>query len=271
MTLPLIDTRNTNIFIGLNAGPLNTGTNNIFVGTGAGSSNYSGNYNTFMGTDAGYSITGGDYNVFVGRQAGYSNVFSDGNTFIGRSVGYSNVNGNYNTFLGESAGRTNTGSSSVFLGYHAGFTEANSNKLYITNTSSAPPLIGGDFSLGTPVGVGFAGIGTANPNSTFQIVGSFSVPVIPTNIDLALDDTHYTILATGGAGGITITLPTAVGITGRTYKIMKIDAGVGAITIDGAGAETINGAATKTVTVQYTAALIQSDGANWIGNLLALI
>lgn len=38
------------------------------------------------------------------------------------------------------------GSNNVFIGYQAGYNEGNSNKLYISNSSTATPLIYGDFS-----------------------------------------------------------------------------------------------------------------------------
>lgn len=78
---------------------------------------------------------------------------------------------------------------------------------------------------------------------------------------------NYTVLATDGitflpattgAGGITITLPTAA--TKRLLIIKKVDAGVGALTIARAGADTIDGAASVSTTTQYAAYILISDG-----------
>ena len=64
------------------------------------------------------------------------------------------------------------------------------------------------------------------------------------------------------ANTFTVTLPTAVGITGRQYVIKNSGAGV--ITVDGNAAETIDGAADATLATQYDSITLASDGANWI-------
>jgi len=71
--------------------------------------------------------------------------------------------------------------------------------------------------------------------------------------------TDYTIKCTSGT--FTVTLPTAVGITGRVYVLKN--SGVGTITLDGNGTETIDGSLTVTANADdsYT---VQSDGSNWI-------
>jgi DUF4097 and DUF4098 domain-containing protein YvlB len=49
--------------------------------------------------------------------------------------------------IGDQAGYTNaTGNGNVFIGYSAGYNEAGSNKLYISNSNTSTPLIYGDFS-----------------------------------------------------------------------------------------------------------------------------
>lgn len=78
-----------------------------------------------------------------------------------------------------------------------------------------------------------------------------------------LNDAHkvVTVNATGGAR--TITLPTAVGITGKVYVIKKTDSSTNGVIIDGNGAQTIDGSTTITIDDQYDTIMIQSDGTNW--------
>lgn len=71
------------------------------------------------------------------------------------------------------------------------------------------------------------------------------------------------ILCSASGGAWSLTLPTAVGITGKTYFIKKTDSSANAVTIDGNGTETIDGATTKAISTQYDAYTIVSDGANW--------
>jgi hypothetical protein len=78
-----------------------------------------------------------------------------------------------------------------------------------------------------------------------------------------LDATHDYVPATAGAGGITITLPTAVGVTGRTYTIKKVDSGAGNVTVATTSSQTIDGATTYTLGNQFTGITVVSNGANW--------
>jgi len=68
----------------------------------------------------------------------------------------------------------------------------------------------------------------------------------------------------GGGGGVTRTLPTAVGNRGLTFIVKKNDAAAGTITIDTTGGQTIDGATTYVLTVQYESVTLISDGTNWM-------
>ena len=73
-------------------------------------------------------------------------------------------------------------------------------------------------------------------------------------------------LVTTGASTITATLPAVADddpTAGRIVTIMKVDGGVGSITIDGDGSETINGATTVSVSAQYGYKTLFSDGTEW--------
>jgi hypothetical protein len=79
-------------------------------------------------------------------------------------------------------------------------------------------------------------------------------------------DADFTILADAPAATpITITLPTAVGRTGKVFVIKKINLlGADTVTVDAAGAETIDGLASFVLIAQYESIMVQSDGANWV-------
>jgi hypothetical protein len=157
------NTGSSNTFIGQVAGNANsTGSNNNFIGSGSGGSNTTGSsnnfmgyqagsssngwYNNFIGTQAGYGNQGGGNNNFIGYQAGYSNQTGSNNNFIGNQAGHSHTTGNDNTFIGYSAGYLNeTGVRNVFLGHNAGYNEMGSDRLYISNSNTANPLIYGEF------------------------------------------------------------------------------------------------------------------------------
>jgi len=72
-----------------------------------------------------------------------------------------------------------------------------------------------------------------------------------------------TILANVSTGAFAITLPTAVGATGKTYCIKKIDSSANAVTVNTTSAQTIDGATSRLLTNQYDAIQVQGDGSNW--------
>ena len=83
---------------------------------------------------------------------------------------------------------------------------------------------------------------------------------------IAYQNANYTILASNHiinceANTFTVTLPTAVGISGKEYIIKN--SGPGVITVDGNGTETIDGALTQILN-QYDTITVVSDGTNWI-------
>lgn len=68
------------------------------------------------------------------------------------------------------------------------------------------------------------------------------------------------VLATGGAGGITVTLPAPT--SGKIFNIKKVDAGAGVITISPPSG-TIDGSASRVIFSQYDSLTITSNGTNF--------
>jgi hypothetical protein len=189
-----------NVFIGYQSGKANTsGVKNTFIGNESGVSNLTGGYNTFLGYNTGIVNSSGSGNSFIGADCGFYNTtayyntcmgtyagenLSTGscNTFIGAQSGHGGgtpgsypsqfVTGNYTTAIGYQSGYSNVaGSGNVFLGYRAGYSETGSNKLYIANSSTNPPLIYGDFSTGS------VGIGTISPSQKLEVNGNIQISV----------------------------------------------------------------------------------------------
>ncbi len=122
-------------------------TYSVYLGTNSGTNDdHSHNYNTGLGNNALSQNVSGERNVAVGNGASYNNMDGNDNVSIGYNTLSNNVSGNQNTAIGSFAGNQATGSGNIFIGYQAGQYETGSNKLYIANSSTALPLIGGDFS-----------------------------------------------------------------------------------------------------------------------------
>lgn len=124
-----------------------SGLNNSAFGFGTMAYNTTGNENTAIGTVALSLNTTGNTNVAVGFTAMAINSTGSENVAVGNRALLQPSSGNQNTAIGSGAGQHSRGGASgnVFIGYNAGKEESGNNKLYIENTDSSTPLIGGDF------------------------------------------------------------------------------------------------------------------------------
>lgn len=126
-------------------------TNNIVIGHFSSIDNR-GDSKIVIGNRAlSYGGTDTDNGTFIGHGVASFAPGGAGNTVIGSDAMAFGGNGN-NTILGDGAGRGTSNSSkigegNVMLGFRAGGLETGSNKLYIDNSNSLSPLIGGDFNL----------------------------------------------------------------------------------------------------------------------------
>ena len=107
---------------------------------------------------------------------------------------------------------------------------------------------------------GSVGIGTTSPNSILNVNGSLSTAYVAKTANYTATISDYAINCT--ANTFQITLPTAVGITGRNYIIKN--SGTGVITVGTTSSQTIDGATTYSLGTQYKYVHVVSDGANWI-------
>jgi hypothetical protein len=149
----------SNIVIGHFSSPNNRGDQKIVIGNRALSS---GSTDTDNGT-------------FIGHGVASFAPGGTGNTVIGSDAMAFGGNGN-NTILGDGAGRgTSTtskiGEGNVMLGFRAGGLETGSNKLYIDNSNSLSPLLGGDFTLDR-VGINRSISLLGSTKRTLQVEGS---------------------------------------------------------------------------------------------------
>lgn len=120
------------------------GADNTFIGWEAGTAYTTGDSNVGVGADALWQLTEGSKNIAIGESALGELLTGNYNVAVGHNAG-DGILGSNNVLIGHMAGLAATGSSNVFVGYQAGYSEAGSNKLYLANTSTATPLIYGEF------------------------------------------------------------------------------------------------------------------------------
>jgi len=136
------------------------------------------------------------------------------------------------------------------------------------------PLTPGAYTQSVPSDAGQwviqAGIATAANKMVINGAGSATAVKITSEVDAyvyanvasvsasqTLTNGNSIVLATGGVGGITLTLPSPT--AGKIFNIKKVDAAVGTITIN-TSSGTIDGVASKVITSQYDSLTITSDG-----------
>ena len=113
-------------------------------------------------------------------------------------------------------------------------------------------------TVGSTGAVTFNAVGTG---ATFIFSDSIATPYVEKSANFTLTTNDFTVNCTSGT--FTLTLPTAVGCTGRIYNMKNV--GTGIITIATTSSQTIDGTATGILTlIQYDNLMVQSDGANWI-------
>lgn len=94
-------------------------------------------------------------------------------------------------------------------------------------------------------------------------IGLRAVATKAANYTLTTTDDY--IVANGTGGSFTLTLPTAVGVTGREYTIKANLSGVNVVTVATTGGQTIDEASTIALSLSatYKGITVVSDGANW--------
>ncbi|WP_131458429.1 hypothetical protein [Jiulongibacter sediminis] len=289
-------------------GPVTSASGNVVIGHDAMNRGFNGNDNVVLGKNSGYWSVFSDRNVAIGADALYSNSpnsglgnnnddnvaigyhamknfwsYNSSNVGIGSlalenpsnstvSVGFRSGNGgaDRSVLLGHEAGYTGGFYNNVLIGYQAGFWETSADKLYIENSNSSTPLIGGDFvndvvSINRPIS-SLSG----TPNDKFQVGGNVKVygnmaitgsrisTLSDFSSDFALNDQQFLVFYVG-TGGHTVTLPSALPFVAYEFKI--INQGGGAITTS---VPFRTGLGTTSQTIPASSVLhIISDGTNW--------
>jgi hypothetical protein len=110
-------------------------------------------------------------------------------------------------------------------------------------------------------GVLYAELGSGKWKTSNGTVVTVAGDVTSKSVNATAASSDKVILATGGAGGITITLPAAT--QGAEYVVKKVDSGAGSVTVATTSSQTIDGATTKVLAAQYASARMVSDGTSW--------
>jgi len=211
------------------------GSQNVANGSAALFSNTQGFQNTADGTNSLFYNSSGYHNTANGFNSLYWNDIGYQNTAIGFHALYNNTTGINNTALGANAFNSGSAfSNSTALGYNALITASNMVQLGDTNITD----------------VKTSGTMTANGYSTAYVQKSSA----------------YTLTAKDDIVGVSlaavITLPSAIGITGRQYTVKNIATFPVTVTVNTTSGQTIDGLTTKSLN-QYKYITVVSNGSDW--------
>lgn len=111
---------------------------------------------------------------------------------------------------------------------------------------------------------GQVGIGTTTPNSTLDVQGSLATGYRTVTASSSATVTDHIMVYTGTVAA-TLTLPTAVGITGRSYIIKNASTTVPTpnLTINTTSSQTIDGLTTWVLNEINETIIVISNGASW--------
>lgn len=248
--------------VALGANAQATSPSSLAIGSGTASGYYSsdlrtkatGNGSVSVGTNSGYY---GTANTASGT---YSQAFGVGN----------NASGNYSTTIGY--GNAVSLDSSTAVGY--------GNAVYVTNSLALGVNISNNTANTIEIGASNASKiqlsstylrpftdnqktlgGITNRWTTIYGNGGLMLGYTAKTANYTLTATNYLVNCT--ANTFTITLPTAVAITGQIFIIKN--SGTGIITLATTSSQTIDGVASGIFTlVQWDSITVTSNGANWI-------
>lgn len=104
--------------------------------------------------------------------------------------------------------------------------------------------------------------GTVNVHTIGSLSG-MTVGLVSKTNTYPITLTDVVILCDTTSTAFTVTLPTAIGISGKVYTIKRISAGTNRLTIATTSSQTIDGITTALLDGQYNSITVISDGANW--------
>jgi hypothetical protein len=218
-----------------------SGTGNTAVGYRSLYATTSGNYNIGVGYDALYGGTTGSHNIGIGYYAlqgsagspntGSYNIAIGGNNapnmtsgannlLIGYNSGLALTTGSQNVIIGYGAGDDlTTGAGNVIIGYQVGSAnnvDTENNLLLIDNSSTATPLIEGDFTDGSEylkingdLQVSGGGLQLGSAGAAVTVDGANTATIDATaysavQINSNNDGTTDVVTITGGTNGMII-------------------------------------------------------------------
>jgi len=205
----------------------------------------------------------------TGANIGAAGIAGNGSTNVGlygRSFAPKNSAVNINLFVARNSATSGIGIAGYFTQDTAALSTATAATIIADNGNQANSILiwrDNGTEKGRIADGGNLLLNTTTDNSTLTVNGSVSTAYIAKTANYTATISDYTINCT--ANTFQVTLPTAVGITGRVYTITN--SGAGTITIATTSSQTFTNVVATPTTLTMAAVgtrQVQSDGANWL-------
>jgi lysophospholipase L1-like esterase len=230
----------------------NSGANGTVITIGNGLTATAQNQLLIGSSDNGWAVN----DVYIGGGVTNANATNASVAYRGTGGSGTNIAGADVTIHGgKSTGSANGGKVSIYTTPAGGAGSSLNSEVEQLSISSS-----GVWKMGTaPTTYSTGGYDVLARNQTSGNVEKLTL-YNSTATSITLTDAYNVVEVT--ATGQTITLPTAVGISGKTFTI-KLTAS-GSATVATTSSQTIDGSTTYSLASQYKYVTVQSNGANWI-------
>lgn len=259
-----------------------TGVASINIGSDVGGVTIAGGLGTADAVNITASTAGGG--IDIDSSTGGFDVLTTGAISLDSALASNfTVTGSADLTLSSSAGAVNVTSGEANAdsinvtsagGMNVVATGAAAKDTIITNTNGSMTLTAGE---NVTDAMNFTASGAASRITLTAGTGSISLAsgLVVKKKDVVFADSPYTVLGTDyflsvdtSGGAITVTLPNAATLAGRTYVIRDTGGAAAAtnITVATAGGNLVGGgasAATKTISAAYAGATVYSNGTTW--------
>lgn len=141
---------------------------------------------------------------------------------------------------------------------------ANGGTALTTTPTNGQLLIGNGTNYTLATLTQGTGISVTNASGAITIANSNTLFWSSKTAAYTITSSDFIVFASAASGAYSVTLPTAVGASGKNYIIKKIDNSANVVTVATTSSQTIDGQPNYLLSLQWNGVNVVSDGVNWL-------